>query len=212
MPDIINFPLFLLSTLALCITPGPDIAYVVGQSIAHGRRAGVMSAAGVALGSCCHAVACALGLTAIIAASPLLFLAVKYLGAAYLIYLGGRMLWDSLRRYAPSEAPPAADVATDRQLLLRGLITTLTNPKVLLFFIAFFPQFVPVDSPDNTGAFLMLGMAYAALAFCTDLTFAWLAGSATQAVSTNARLRSWLDRIVGITFVALGVRLALLRR
>ena len=90
MLDITHFGLFALSVLLLSVTPGPDMAYVIGQSVANGRRAGVISAAGVALGSCTHAVASAVGLTALITASPLMFTVIKYLGAAYLLYLGSR--------------------------------------------------------------------------------------------------------------------------
>ncbi|WP_250132090.1 LysE family translocator [Stutzerimonas nitrititolerans] len=93
MFDINNLSLFILSVFLLSVTPGPDMAYVVGQSIANGRRAGVISAAGVALGSCAHALASVVGLTALIAASPLMFTLVKYIGALYLIYLGGNLIW-----------------------------------------------------------------------------------------------------------------------
>ncbi|MBZ6393626.1 MULTISPECIES: LysE family translocator [Pantoea] len=213
MSDIVHFPLFVASVVLLCITPGPDLAYVVGQSVARGRRAGILSAAGVALGSCTHAVASALGLTALIAASPLLFTLIKYLGAAYLIYLGARMIGSTFIASAAAEtAPPPRALTGTRLLLLRGFITSITNPKVLLFFIAFFPQFVVIGSQYHASAFLLLGMTYALIGLMTDVMFALLAGGAAGAVANNKRLQKVLDRLVGATFIGLGIRLALTRR
>ncbi|WP_312630570.1 LysE family translocator [Pantoea piersonii] len=214
MLDITNFGFFALSVFLLSVTPGPDMAYVIGQSVANGRRAGVVSASGVALGSCTHAIASALGLTALITASPMMFTVIKFAGAAYLIYLGGKMLLDTFKR---KEEQNVTEIETVKKvsaygLLSKGFITTLTNPKVLLFFISFFPQFVTPEGEHHAISFLLLGLTYALIAFLTDITFALLAGSAAGAVSGNHKLQNWLDRIVGATFIALGVRLALTRR
>lgn len=215
MLDITHFPLFLASVFLLCITPGPDLAYVVGQSVANGRRSGMISAAGVALGSCTHAVASAIGLTALIAASPLLFTVIKYIGAAYLLFLGSKMVWGTfIRRSATDQEGeviskmPVPAVS----LLIRGLITSVTNPKVLLFFIAFFPQFVVVDGDHHAQSFLILGLTYALIGLITDTLFALLAGGAASAVAKNAAMQKLLDRVVGVTFIGLGIRLALTRR
>ncbi|WP_147197624.1 LysE family translocator [Pantoea sp. CCBC3-3-1] len=213
MLDIIHYPLFVVAVLVLVVTPGPDLAYVIGQSIANGRRSGVISAAGVALGSCAHTVASAVGLTAIIAASPTLFLMVKYMGALYLIWLGSRMIWSTFSKKAkPSEEIKSIPAVSTGSLLSRGFITTITNPKVLLFFIAFFPQFVTVGGEHQALSFVVLGITYAIAGFATDTTFALIAGSAASAVSKNHKLQRWLDRVVGATFISLGVRLALTRR
>ncbi|WP_288882083.1 LysE family translocator [uncultured Kosakonia sp.] len=214
MLDITHFGLFALSVFLLSVTPGPDMAYVIGQSVANGRRAGVISAAGVGLGSCTHAVASAVGLTALITASPLMFTVIKYLGAAYLLYLGSKMILGTFAkpRVEGEGSAPSKAKATTRTLLSRGFITTLTNPKVLLFFISFFPQFVVADGDQHAASFLILGFAYALIAFLTDITFALLAGSAAGAVSQNSGLQKLLDRIVGTTFIALGIRLALTKR
>ncbi|WP_311791219.1 MULTISPECIES: LysE family translocator [Pantoea] len=214
MLDITNFGFFALSVFLLSVTPGPDMAYVIGQSVANGRRAGIVSASGVALGSCTHAIASALGLTALITASPVMFTVIKFTGAAYLIYLGGKMLFDTFKRKEQQNAP---EIEIDKKLsayglLSKGFITTLTNPKVLLFFISFFPQFVTPEGEHHASSFLLLGLTYALIAFLTDMTFALLAGSAAGAVSGNRKLQHLLDRIVGATFIALGIRLALTRR
>ncbi len=200
--------------MLLCVTPGPDLAYIIGQSMVRGRRAGILSATGVALGSCTHAIASALGLTALIAASPLLFTVIKYIGAAYLIYLGAKMM---LSTFGVSKERPLdvqsnmAEVET-RRLMLRGFITSITNPKVLLFFIAFFPQFVVIEGDHHAISFLVLGMVYAVIGVMIDVLFAILAGGAAGAVAKNQTLRKMLDRVVGATFIGLGIRLALTRR
>ena len=213
MLDIIQFPLFIISVLLLCITPGPDLAYVVGQSVANGRKSGVISASGVALGSCTHALASAVGLTALITASPLLFTVIKYIGAAYLIYLGSKMLWETFIS-RPKNNSDKIDIprTNTRSLLVRGFITSITNPKVLLFFISFFPQFVAVEGVHHASSFLVLGLTYAVMGLLTDVCFALLAGGAASAVSRNITLQRVLDRIIGVTFIGLGVRLAMTRR
>lgn len=212
MFDIVHFPLFAASVFLLSVTPGPDLAYVVGQSIGNGRRAGVISAAGVAIGSCAHTVASALGLTALLAASPVLFTMVKFLGAAYLIWLGIRMIMGSMQRSNEPQVAVAAPAANTHTLLLRGFLTTITNPKVLLFFIAFFPQFVTVGGDNQVASFLLLGLAYAVIGFLCDAMFAWLAASAAGAVSRNRTVKVWIDRVVGLAFIALGLRLWLSKR
>lgn len=214
MLDITNFGLFAFSVFLLSVTPGPDMAYVIGQSVANGRRAGIVSASGVALGSCTHAIASTLGLTALITASPVMFTAIKYIGASYLMFLGGKMLLGTFisKKDRGDAAPQNTRKVSAYRLLSRGFITTLTNPKVLLFFISFFPQFVTPEGEQHAASFLLLGLTYAFIAFLTDVTFAILAGSTAGAVAGNRKLQNLLDRIVGATFIALGVRLALTRR
>ncbi|CAH6376972.1 MULTISPECIES: LysE family translocator [Pantoea] len=214
MLDITNFGLFAFSVFLLSVTPGPDMAYVIGQSVANGRRAGIVSASGVALGSCTHAIAGTLGLTALITASPVMFTAIKYIGASYLIFLGGKMLLATfIRKKDRGDAVPRNTRRVNAyRLLSRGFITTLTNPKVLLFFISFFPQFVTPEGDQHAASFLLLGLTYAFIAFLTDVTFAIFAGSTAGAVAGNRKLQNLLDRIVGATFIALGIRLALTRR
>lgn len=206
MLGIVQFPLFVLAVIALNATPGPDVAYVAGQSMVHGRRAGILSALGVALGGCLHTIFCAVGLTALLAASPSAFIAIKYLGAIYLVYLGVRTLFakataDNLR--------PVALELNNRTLLFRGFLTNASNPKVLLFYVAFFPQFVTPDSAHRAAAFLVLGVVFVVLGLINDVAVAWLAARAARAVGGRPHIRKWIDRVIGITFIGLGVRLAM---
>lgn len=167
------------------------------------------------LGSSVHAIAGAVGLGAIIAASPTLFTVIKYLGALYLAFLGVKMILGTLRKRGQS-ADEDKDVviqkAAAKSILIRGFITTLTNPKVLLFFIAFFPQFIAVGGGYYAESFLLLGATYALLGFCTDTILALIAGTLAARISGSPKAHYWIDRLVGTTFIALGLRLASVAR
>lgn len=143
----------------------------------------------------------------------MIFTVVKFAGALYLIYLGTRFILGSFGTADAenAEQPRIRKNAQLQDLLTRGFIT-LTNPKVLLFFVSFFPQFVVPGGDHQAESFLILGLAYTLVAFLTDAMFALLAGSAVGVVSRNRRLQNLLDRIVGITFIGLGIRLSLTHR
>jgi len=206
---ISNFGLFLMAVLLLNATPGPDTAYIVGRSIAQGRAAGLMSAMGISAGCCVHALASAIGLSAILAASATAFTLIKLAGGAYLIYLGIRMM---LSRPQDGTAGAATrDVRSLRTIFWQAMVTNVLNPKVILFFLAFIPQFVRTDAPQKTLAFLALGVAFAAISMCWNSGTAFLAGTLARRAGRNPQVRLWLERGVGATFVALGAKLALSR-
>ncbi|MEN8516495.1 LysE family translocator [Burkholderia sp. RS02] len=211
MFGITHFGFFVLAVFLLNVTPGPDTAYIVGRSVAQGRGAGLMSALGISAGCCVHALACAFGLTALLAASAAAFTVIKLVGAAYLIYLGVRMIVAK-----PAAAPSGAEAATAakplRQLFMQGFWTNVLNPKVVLFFVSFFPQFVSADSPHKALAFLTLGAVFVAMSTVWTSLVAWVAGSVTQRFSDKPGVRKWLDRTVGSAFVGLGLRLATSQR
>ncbi|WP_175665892.1 LysE family translocator [Burkholderia ambifaria] len=213
MFGITHFGFFVFAVFLLNITPGPDTAYIVGRSVAQGRSAGLMSAFGISAGCCVHALACAFGLTALLAASATAFTVIKLVGAAYLIYLGVRMI---VARQAaePSGAAAAQGTAAKplRQLFMQGFWTNVLNPKVVLFFVSFFPQFVSADSPHKAWAFLTLGAVFVAMSTVWTSLVAWVAGSVTQRVSGKPGVKKWLDRTVGSAFVGLGLRLATSQR
>ena len=172
-----------------------------------------MSAFGFSAGCCVHALACAFGLTALLAASATAFTVIKLVGAAYLIYLGVRMII-AKQAAAPSgaEAAQAAAAKPLRQLFMQGFWTNVLNPKVVLFFVSFFPQFVSADSPHKAWAFLTLGAVFVAMSTVWTSVVAWVAGSVTQRFSGKPGVRKWLDRTVGSAFVGLGLRLAASQR
>ncbi|MGB6054385.1 MAG: LysE family translocator, partial [Burkholderiaceae bacterium] len=180
---ISDFGLFCAAVLLLNATPGPDTAYIVGRSVAQGRTAGVVSALGIALGICVHSLLSALGLSALLAASAGAFLAIKLAGGLYLIYLGTRMLM------APSAAGERAP-ATARPLqtiFWQAALTNLLNPKVILFFLSFFPQFVQPSAAHKTAAFLFLGVVFVVMSTCWNSGTALLAGSLTRRAGRNPR-------------------------
>lgn len=204
---ISNFGLFCAAVLLLNATPGPDTAYIVGRSVAQGRAAGLMSAMGISAGCCVHAAASAVGLSAILAASATAFMLVKFAGGAYLVYLGLRMAM--VKPGGASERTAAHDVRSRRTIFWQAVVTNVLNPKVILFFLAFIPQFVRADAPRQTLAFLLLGLAFAAISMCWNSGTAILAGTLARHAGQNPRIRLWLERTVGATFIALGAKLAL---
>lgn len=215
MFGIVHFSFFLVAVFLLNVTPGPDTAYIVGRSVAQGRGAGLMSALGISTGCCVHALACAFGLTAILAASAMAFTVIKFAGAIYLIYLGARLVLSSLsspKADAAVAAHPAAPDKPLRQLFVQGFWTNVLNPKVVLFFVSFFPHFVAADSEHKTLAFLVLGAVFLVMSMVWNSFVAWVAGSVTQRLGGKPGIKLWLDRAVGSAFVGLGLKLATAQR
>jgi RhtB (resistance to homoserine/threonine) family protein len=214
MFGISHFGFFVVAVWLLNVTPGPDTAYIVGRSVAQGRGAGLMSALGISAGCCVHSLACAFGLTALLAASATAFTVIKFVGALYLMYLGVRLIFT---KPAPADATGAADVGAARvsgapkslrQLFLQGFWTNVLNPKVVLFFVSFFPQFVTTGSDHKALAFLTLGAVFVLMSLAWDSFVAYIAGSVTQRFSGMPAMKRWLDRGVGSAFVGLGLKLA----
>ncbi|HEV3105624.1 MAG TPA: LysE family translocator, partial [Trinickia sp.] len=181
MFGITHFPLFVAAVFLLNVTPGPDTAYIVGRSVAQGRGAGLTSALGISAGCCVHTLACAFGLTALLAASSAAFTVIKFVGAIYLIYLGVRLIFASPDKAAASvDARAPGTPKPLKQLFLQGFWTNVLNPKVVLFFVSFFPQFVAAGSDHKTLAFLSLGVVFVAMSTVWNSFVAWIAGSVTR--------------------------------
>lgn len=209
MFGITHFEFFIVAVFLLNVTPGPDTAYIVGRSVAQGRGAGLMSAAGISAGCCVHSLACAFGLTALLAASATAFTVIKFVGAVYLMYLGVRLIFTKpAADQAAGEARPAGAPKSLRQLFMQGFWTNVLNPKVVLFFVSFFPQFVETGSSHKTLAFLTLGAVFVVMSMLWNSFVAWIAGSVTRRFSGKPAMKKWLDRGVGSAFVGLGIRLA----
>jgi threonine/homoserine/homoserine lactone efflux protein len=218
---IVHLGFFCVAVLLLNLTPGPDTAFIVGQSVAHGRRAGLMSVLGISAGCVVHTIAIALGLSALLAASTSAFLVVKLVGAAYLVYLGARMIVATLRhgRLVPHEAPSASHGPgpilkrhSGRRTFMQGFLTNVTNPKVVLFFLSLFPQFVSAESAHKGLAFAVLGAVLIVISTFYNGAVAWIAGSITKRMKSAPRVQAWLERSVGAMFIALGARIALTDR
>jgi RhtB (resistance to homoserine/threonine) family protein len=212
MLGITGFPLFLLAVMLLNVTPGPDTAYIVARSVSQGRRAGFVSVLGISAGCVVHTLATAFGLTAILAASAAAFTVIKVAGAAYLIYLGMRMIFTKKAAAPAAEATLAETPKSLRSLFTQGFWTNVLNPKVVLFFVSFFPQFVSTGSPHKTLAFLALGGTFIVMSTVWNGFVSWIAGSVTHRMRGRPGFKRWLDRTVGTAFVGLGIRLALIHR
>ncbi len=202
-----SFLAFLFAALVLAVTPGPGIAYVVARTVAGGRMAGLASCIGTGLGGMLHVLAAALGLSLVLAQSAVAFNLVKYIGAAYLVYLGIRML---LRKESDVGAAPVSPSGA-RRALLDGVVVEALNVKTALFFIAFLPQFVAASEP-LVGQLVMLGSICVALNTAVDAAAVFAAERllrSSTARSVRARLLTWTS---GLTMIGLGAFLALARR
>lgn len=210
MLGIHDFWLFVVAGLLLNITPGPDIAYIVARSAALGWRGGAVAALAISAGCFVHIAAAALGVSALIAASALAFSLLKWIGAAYLVYVGITML---LAGAAEAKAPAVrVEKATPlRTVFWQGFLTNALNPKVALFFLAFLPQFIRTDAPSKPLAFVALGLVFNLNG--TIWNFAVAAFAARLAATRPyARAQAWLQRAIGGLFILLGLRLALTER
>ncbi len=197
------FSAFLLASFLLAVTPGPGVFYIVTRSLAQGRRCGLASVAGVALGNLGNALAASLGLAAIFSISALAFTVVKYVGAAYLIYLGVRMLRTPA---APSEVADPGRASLWR-VFRDGFVVALLNPKTTVFFAAFLPQFVSANAAPMAQS-MALGALFVTIAVVTDSAYALAAGAIAMRRRANGTQRI-ARRLGGSMFIALGVFAAL---
>ena len=195
------------ATLALNLTPGPDMLYVVARSAAEGRKAGIVSALGISAGTLVHTAVVALGLASILIAVPVAFTMVKFAGAAYLIFLGVRTLHSSGEPVAP-----VVEQARLRTIFIQGAITNILNPKVALFFLAFLPQFVDAQSGPVALQLVVLGLLFNVSGTLVNIAVAIMASGAgrwSYSRIVTPRIMRWLT---GGIFIGLGLRLALLSR
>jgi len=207
MFGIHDFGLFFVSALLLNIAPGPDTAYVVGRSMQLGWRGGVAAALGISTGCLTHVLAVAVGLSALLVASAAAFTAVKWLGAAYLCYIGLTMLFSRQTNSSEPDMRDGRAVSLSR-VFWQGALTDVLNPKVAMFFLAFLPQFVDTDAPHKPLAFLMLGLIFIFNGTLWCLGVAIMTARAAGRVRNSGRAMAWINRSLGALFVYLGVRIA----
>jgi threonine/homoserine/homoserine lactone efflux protein len=198
-PSVAALTAFVAASLVLALLPGPGVLYIITRSLVQGRSSGLLSAAAMAAGNLACGLLVALGLTAIVAASSMLFTALRYAGAAYLVYLGIRMILAQ----PPGAAAGAAPVS-QRRVFLDGVLVALLNPKTILFFAAFLPQFMDAGQPSFAQASLLISV-FVLIALITDSSYALAAGWIAAPLQRSQRAQLLSRRIGGGFLMALGI-------
>ncbi len=196
---------FVLAAGALLLVPGPAVLYIVTRSIDQGRTAGLMSAAGIAVGNLAHITATTLGLSTVLASSATAFSVVKYVGAAYLVWIGVQ----TLRGASGKESGVASPARSHRHVFAQGIMVNVLNPKAALFYLAFLPQFVDPDKGPIVTQTLLLGGIFSIMAICNDVCYALLAGRLGTWLRVNAGFLRRQRYITGSVYVMLGVLTAM---
>jgi len=211
MFDFTRFFLFLTAAVLLAIAPGPGMLYVLARSLAGGKREGVLSAFGTFLGGMVHVLAAALGVSIVLAKSAVAFATVKYVGAAYLCFLGVRMILDARRDKATAESislDASREVKRARNPLWQGVATEVLNPKTALFFLSFIPQFVDRSGGHVFLQFVALGSISVVMNTTADLIVIALAGPLGERIRSSATFRRRQRTVTGAIMIGLGTYLA----
>jgi threonine/homoserine/homoserine lactone efflux protein len=209
MPDITEFVLYLAAASLLAVTPGPGIFYVAARSLAGGRAEGIASSLGTALGGLVHVLAGALGISALVLASAELFTALKWVGAAYLVWLGVRTMMAARRNVPGADAAPAMGT---RRAFREGVVVEALNPKTAAFFLAFIPQFLDPSAGAVALPFILLGSISVLLNTLADIVVAIGASRIREGAASRPAFIRRLREISGASMIALGAGLALAKR
>lgn len=204
--SIESWSLFIISASLLSLSPGPDLIFILSKTLAHGRKTGLTAAAGVCSGAFVHVLAAALGLSAILATSATAFMLVKYVGAAYLIYLGIKALCakESVLAFKDKTNKKTNAASVFRQ----GMLIDILNPKVAIFFMAFLPQFISPGSSYVIEQTIFLGFLVVLIGFAIEAVYVLAAAPLGNYLKTHPKFALWLDRAFGGLLVGLGARLA----
>ena len=208
MPTLETILLFMTATLVLNLTPGPSILYVMSRSLGQGRTAGLVSAIGLGTGSFLHAMAATLGLSAAMAYSPVVYAGIKYLGAAYLVYLGVSLL---MQRASPRVATQSEEVSLI-QVYCQGVITELLNPKIALFFLSFLPQFVDPSRGSVVHQTMLLSFLFHVTGVPINMLVAVVGSAIARWFARHPLFEQIRNGLAGTVLIGLGLRLALSER
>jgi threonine/homoserine/homoserine lactone efflux protein len=208
MTSLPQFLTFLVTASIFAFIPGPAMLYAAAQTMARGRRSGLMASLGLHLGGYAHIIAAAFGLSVLLAAVPLLYTAVKLCGALYLVWLGISLFRSGSRETAPT----GIDTSAGKQSFLQSVTVEMLNPKTAMFYLAFLPQFISPDAAiPVTAQFIILGTIVNLMFSAADLVAVILAGMVMARMRRSGSIQRWLQRIGGSILVALGVELAIQR-
>ena len=200
-----NLLLFVVSGLILNITPGADVLYILGRSSSQGFRGGSVAALGIGAGCSVHVISATVGISAIIMASATAFTVVKYIGAAYLVYIGVTMFRKNRTVVGEVQSLPATKLST---IFWQGFLTNALNPKVALFFLAFLPQFIAPNAENKSIALLFLGLLFNFNGTLWNLFVAWASSSIASQLRRSGVVTKWLNRTIGALFLYFGAKLA----
>jgi RhtB (resistance to homoserine/threonine) family protein len=204
MFGIINYEVFLIASILLNLTPGADTMYIVSRSISQGRAAGIYSALGISSGIIVHTILAAFGLSVILMQSAFLFNVIKIVGAVYLAYLGVRMLMTKNK----TKKEQTLKKQSNKKIFLQGMITNVTNPKVALFFLAFLPQFIHTNSGVlNPVPFIILGLTFTLTGGIWSIITAYFTSMATNKLRNNTKVSTVLNKLTGVVFIAMGIKI-----
>ncbi|MCK3655379.1 lysine transporter LysE [Pasteurellaceae bacterium Macca] len=204
MYGIENYWGFVIASILLNLTPGSDTLYILTRTIGEGGKSGIMSSLGILVGTMIHILAVSLGLSQIIVHSPILFDAIKYAGAIYLLYLGIKAWRKPLViKENPLENLPLA------KIFIQGMVTNLLNPKVVLFFLALLPQFIAVNSENTFLPFILLGLTVLATSLIYCMLLVTFASRIGNLLRSSDRIATNLNRLCGSVFISLGIKIAL---
>ncbi len=205
MFDSYQLYLFFITSVLLALTPGPDILTVIARGISQGRKPALVAAAGFSLGCLNHTVVLVLGMAALLKASPTAFSVIKYMGGAYLVYIGIQMIRHRRRMLSPR----ANMEANLKKIFIQSILANLLNPKVVLFFLAFLPQFVNPEFGHQSLQLFCLGVIFMLVTLVVFVIVGLFAGTAGNRLKEHPRIFSGMQGLTGVFLIGLGVRLAL---
>lgn len=203
MWGIEHYWIFILSSILLNITPGSDTIYILSRSIFQGKKAGIMSVYGIISGSLVHTLLAGLGLSLILMQSALAFNIVKWIGAAYLIWLGIRSI---MARHESAQTMQAIDSQSNRKVYLQGMMTNVLNPKVALFYLAFIPQFVSPEQTYGAIPFILLGLTFSTTGILWCMLLVVFSSKMANRLQSS-RIATYMNKITGSIFILLGLNL-----
>lgn len=202
--DYSLLPAFILAAFVICIAPGPDMAFVISRSISQGRKYGIVTALGIQMGVIVHILLAVLGLSAILMTSTWAFLILKYVGAAYLVYLGIQTLRDRKNVHILTDKKKVSI----RKAFFEGALTDIFNPKVALFFLTFIPQFINPEISSTASQFIILGLILGVIGLMVDISIAFISSLFGNFLAKNKIALWWQQTLSGITLLCLGAWLA----
>lgn len=205
MFGIENYLGFIVAGIILNLTPGADTMYILTRSISQGRKAGIYSVLGITTGGLIHTVFASFGLSIILAKSATAFAIVKYIGVAYLVYLGIKMIIDKKNSFDSSSSK--TEQIGLIKIYRQGVLTNVLNPKVALFFLAFLPQFINLDYASGTLPFMILGVTFMTTGTLWCLFLAYAASLITKTLRENDKIGMIMQKVSGLIFIGLGIKL-----